>query len=420
MEFQASRSFAESMDRRDPLREYRDYFSIPTQGGREVVYLCGNSLGLCPVKAMDYVQQELERWQRLGVWGYFHSPRPWVGYEEPLLGMLAEIVGAEVEEVAMMHTLSTNLHLLLLSFYRPTARRFKILIEHNPFPTDRYALVSQLRLHKIDAAEALVELTPRKGEFVLRSEDILEAIEELGPSLALVFMQGVHYHTGQCFEMEKIATAAHQAGSMVGFDLAHAVGNVPLRLHKWEVDFAVWCSYKYLNGGPAAVGGAFVHQKHGLEEPPLRLEGWWGCQKEARFQMSREFDPVPGARGWQLSNSCVFSLAAQRASLEIFTQAGMEAICQKQRSLTGYLEFLLKAKIGEEKLTLLTPACPEHRGNQISLSLPGADHLVEQLKAHNIVVDHRPPDVIRLAPCPLYNRYQDIWQACQALEKILR
>ena len=408
------REFARQMDREDKLADYRDRFFVPrTDDGEETLYFCGNSLGLQPKSTGDYLEAELQKWAEKGVDGHFADSDPWYSYHELLSQPLSEVVGAKPLEVVAMNSLTTNLHLLMVSFYRPTSERFKIIIEGGAFPSDRYAVQSQARVHGFSPQEAIVEVTPRPGEDQLRTEDIVAAIEEEGDQLALVLFGGVNYYTGQLFDMETITAAGHKVGAKVGFDLAHAAGNVALNLHDWGPDFAAWCSYKYLNAGPGAVAGLFVHERHGTDGDIPRFAGWWGTDPETRFEMGPTFKPQPGAAGWQLSNAPVLSMAALRASLEIFSEATMDALCEKSRKLSGYLLELMN-QLPERQFEIITPEEPDARGCQISILVPdGAEQLHERLQKIGVVCDYRRPDVIRLAPVPLYNTFDDVWQFWQ-------
>ncbi|HVD98415.1 MAG TPA: kynureninase, partial [Cytophagaceae bacterium] len=335
---------AKYLDSQDVLKHFRKQFHMPVLDGKQVVYFCGNSLGLQPAKAKEYFDTELESWSKWGVEGHFHGKHPWLHYHKLFSKSLAKITGAKAAEVVAMNTLTTNLHLMLTTFYRPTARRYKIITEAGSFSSDIYALSSQVKLHGLDPKKVIVELKPRKGEYTLRTEDIVKQIQRHRSSLALVMMGGVNYYTGQAFEMEVIAKATHKAGAKAGFDLAHAIGNIPLNLHKWDIDFAVWCTYKYLNSGPGAVGGLFIHEKHAKNRALPRLAGWWGNEEKDRFQMKPVFQPTPTAEGWQLSNAQVFNMIAHKASLELFDEAGMKALVKKSRAMTTFLEDLIKTE----------------------------------------------------------------------------
>jgi kynureninase len=414
--FRNDSAFAQECDSHDPLSRYRDGFYIPKgRDGKDVVYLCGHSLGLQPKAAREYVNQELQDWALLGVEGHFHAKRPWIPYHEFLAPQTARLLGAKVEEVVVMNSLTVNLHLMMVSFYRPTPSRNKILIEANAFPSDQYAVKSQLRLHGFDPKQSLVEIAPRDGETVIRTEDIERTVDQQGDSIALIMLGGVQYLTGQAFEMEHIVRIGHAKGCIVGFDLAHAIGNIPMNLHEWGVDFAVWCSYKYLNGGPGATAGCFVHERHLHNSGIPRFAGWWGHNKASRFAMPPEFDPIPTAEGWQLSNPPILSTAALRASLDMFDEAGMEKIRGKSRELTGYLEFLID-QISNRDFEVITPRNPEHRGAQLSLHFhPNGKETFKRLADANVICDWREPNVIRVAPIPLYNSFADVYRFVEVL-----
>lgn len=418
--------FARQLDRDDRLRAFRNEFAFPQHNGRPVVYLAGNSLGLMPLKAQQYAAEEFASWASLGVDGHFQARNPWYYYHHVQRDALARIVGARPDEVVAMGSLTANLHLLLVSFYRPTPQRYKIMVETSPFPSDRYAIDAQVRYHGYDPQQAIVELQPPAGELTLRTEDILSEINRQGHQLATILMGGVSYLTGQYFDLPAITRAGHAVGATVGFDLAHAAGNVPLRLHDWQVDFACWCSYKYLNSGPGGVAGIFVHEKHGRNAQLPRFAGWWGHEEKTRFSMPRTFVPQPGAAGWQVSNAPVLPMAVHRAALELFDAAGMDNLRDKSERLSGYLEFIVddyNNRFPALALKQITPRKPQHRGCQLSL-LTGAygRQLVERLGREGIVCDWRPLDdsggVIRMAPVPLYNSFEDVWLVGQALQKV--
>ncbi len=409
-EFQAGEAFATASDLNDPLAQFRDKFFIPkSSNGAEWIYLCGHSLGLQPKAARDYIEQEMRDWAELGVEGHFHAKNPWMPYHRLLSEQTATLVGAEPHEVVVMNSLTVNLHLMMVSFYRPTGARRKILIERGAFPSDQYAVKSQIRFHELDPAEALVELMPREGETCLRDEDILGVIDRQGDEIALILLGGVNYATGQVFDMQQITSMGHRKGCVVGFDLAHAAGNIPLRLHDLGADFAAWCSYKYLNGGPGCVAGCFVHERHSHEWDLPRFAGWWGHDQSTRFQMGPEFHPMPGVEGWQLSNPPIMALAPLRASMEIFAEADMQALRAKSVSLTGYLEFLLRQN-ASPKFSIITPIEEKRRGAQLSIRIPQNGRAVcKKLTAEGIIGDWREPDTFRVAPVPLYNTYQDVY-----------
>lgn len=417
MEFETNLEYARALDKADPLANYRSQFFMPKMpDGKNVYYFSGNSLGLQPKCTKEYVCSELDDWANLGVKGHTKAKLPWVPYHEFVTEELASIVGAKASEVVAMNSLTTNLHLMMISFYRPTAERHKIIIEAGAFPSDRYAMWSQLHLHGYPP-EDLIELTPRPGEATLRTEDILSVIEEQGQSVALVMLPGVQYLTGQAFEMEKITACGHQQGCIVGFDLAHAVGNLLLKLHDWQVDFAVWCNYKYLNAGPGSIGGCYVHERHVNSPTVPRLEGWWGHNKDTRFKMPREFDAIPTVEAWQLSNPPIFQLAVLRASLGIFSEVGMQALRNKSEQLTGYLEYLLQHFLAD-KVKITTPTDPQQRGCQLSLNIiNGRADMTPILAANGIICDFRYPDAVRVAPVPLYNRFEEVFHFVQVMQQ---
>jgi kynureninase len=415
----AGRTLAESLDREDPLGAWRERFHIPRrETGEEEIYFCGNSLGLQPRSAGRYVQEALEAWAQMGVRGHFEGGHPWLPYHEFATEKLARSMGALPLEVAAMNSLTANLHLLMVSFYRPTPERHKILIEAHAFPSDRYAVESQIRLHGFDPDESLIEATARPGESILRMDDLRELIEREGESIALILWPGVQFYTGQAFALEKIADAGHRKGCAVGFDLAHAAGNLVLNLHDSQADFAVWCSYKYLNAGPGAVAGCFVHARHARRFDLPRFAGWWGHDKSSRFAMPPRFNPLPGAEGWQLSNPPILSLAPLLASLDLVDEAGMEALRAKSEKLTGYLERLLIERCGD-KVAILTPSEPADRGCQLSIRLQDGARIHERLIASGIICDWREPDVIRVAPVPLYNRFAEVFDFVDRLQRML-
>ena len=399
---------------------YRDRFHIPTRSdGTEAVYLSGHSLGLQPKTVRSYIEQELKDWELLGVEGHFHARNPWITYHRTLRDQTARVVGAEPGEVAVMNSLTVNLHLMMASFYRPTPSRFKVVMEAGAFPSDRYAVESQIRFHGFDPELGVVELSPRPGEALLRTEDIVHSIGELGDSAALVLLSGVNYSTGQLFDMDAITRAGHENNCAVGFDLAHAAGNLPLRLHDWDVDFAVWCSYKYLNGGPGCVAGSFVHARHAEAWELPRLAGWWGHEESSRFQMGPEFRPMRGAEGWQLSNPPILALAALRASMDLFDEVGMQRLRERSLQLTGYLERSLREnKSGSYEV--ITPSNVEERGAQLSIRMRrGGRKVCDALGEQGIVCDWREPDILRAAPVPLYNSFGDLDRFSAAFHQIV-
>jgi kynureninase len=408
---------ARALDARDPLSSFRGEFHFPdAPGGGPCTYLCGNSLGLQPRQAVAEVARVMADWQRLAVHGHHGGDAHWLTYQDALAPSLGRLLGAAPAEVTAMASLTINLHLLMASFYRPTRERHLILVEAGAFPSDRYALAAQLAHHGFDPRSALVQVAPRPGEHCLREEDIRSAIRRNGERLALVLLPGVHYLTGQCLDVAPLARAAHEAGACFGLDLAHAVGNVPLALHDWQVDFAVWCSYKYLNGGPGATAGLFVHQRHHDADLP-RLAGWYGHELRTRFRFDERFVPERGAAGWQVSNGPILGMAPLRAALAQFDAAGLDALVARSRRLTGYLEALLEERLGE-RLEVITPPSPAARGAQLSVrARSGRDEsrrLFERLLGSGVVCDWREPDVTRLAPAPLYNSYEDCWRCVEA------
>lgn len=419
-DYQPGSEFASALDNADPMREFRDRFNFPdSSDGLELIYFTGNSLGLQPKTAREYIDQELDDWARFAVEGHLQARHPWLPYHEFVTEPMARIIGAKPIETIVMNSLTVNLHLMLVSFYRPEGIRRKIVIERGAFPSDQYAVKSQLRFHGVDPKDSLIELSPRDGESTLRTEDLVEMIEKNGDEIALVLLGGVNYYTGQAFDMAAITEAGHKAGAIVGFDLAHAAGNLQLHMHDWDVDFAVWCSYKYLNAGPGGIAGAFVHERHANSYDLPRFAGWWGHNKRTRFLMGPEFDPLPGAEGWQLSNPPIFQLAALRASLEIFDDAGMSNLRAKSEALTGYLEYLL-SKIDDDRISIITPSDPAQRGCQLSIRVKDSDKLLfNAINDRGVIADWREPDVIRVAPTPLYNSYTEVFRFSTILEECL-
>jgi kynureninase len=412
MEFQNTRLFARLLDQEDPLKTYRDAFIFPEVKGRRVIYFTGNSLGLQPKASQAYVDEVMADWANLAVEGHFYANKPWWDYHERFCEPLAHIVGARPEEIAVMNTLTVNLHLLMVSFYTPTPGRYKILCEEKAFPSDQYMLQSQVRFHGYNPSEAIIEVKRRPGEHNIRHEDVLAKIEEVGSELALVLLGGVNYYTGQVFDINIITAAGHQVGAKVGWDLAHAAGNIKLQLHDWDVDFASWCSYKYMNSGPGNASGVFVHNKHHTNKHLNRFAGWWGHNKERRFKMEPEFDAVEGANGWQVSNLPILSLAPYLASVEMFDQVGMDALVTKRDKITSYLEFILKevAKDTQGNFEIITPENPAERACQLSVFLHGQGRqLFDYLMAQGVIVDWREPNVIRLAPAPFYSSFEDMF-----------
>ncbi|MEM6722851.1 MAG: kynureninase [Bacteroidota bacterium] len=415
--YQNDLDFARSQDRQDELNTFRASFYLPKMAdGQDHVYLCGNSLGLQPKTTASAIDQELKDWQDLGVEGHFHAKNPWMPYHEFLTDAMAKVVGAKPIEVVVMNTLSVNLHLMMVSFYRPTPTRNKILIEFDAFPSDRYAVESQIRFHGYDPAECLIELKARPGEVLIRETDIQQIIEEQGEQIALIMIGNTNYYTGQFFAMKTIAEWGHRKGCVVGFDCAHGAGNVNLDLHNSGIDFAVWCSYKYLNSGPGSLGGCFVHERHANNPNLPRFAGWWGHNKETRFGMRDGFDPIPGVEGWQLSNPPILSMVAIKASLELFMEAGMDRLWAKSKRLTGYLEYLLQ-QIEGDTINIITPQDPSKRGSQLSIQVKDADKsLFHRITEQGVIADWREPDVIRVAPVPMYNNFEDVYRFVSILK----
>ena len=418
--YRLDEAFAQQLDNADALSKYRNQFHFPKDNtGNPLLYFCGNSLGLQPKTVRSYIEQELLDWENLGVEGHFHAKHPWMPYHEFLTEKMANIVGAKPIEVVVMNTLTVNLHLMMVSFYRPTKTKYKIVIEKNAFPSDQYAVQSQINFHGLDCKDALVELAPRENEDIIFTEDIEKVIAEQGDSIALIMLGGVNYYTGQAFDMKRITEIAHQKNIVVGFDLAHAAGNLFLQLHDWNVDFAVWCSYKYLNSGPGGIAGCFVHEKHATDKTLPRFAGWWSNNKQKRFLMQPEFNAIDGAEGWQLSNPSILAMASLRASLDIFDEVGMEKLAEKSKQLTAYLEFLIN-ELKNDAIEIITPKDTKQRGAQLSIRIKNSNkNFFHQLTATGVVCDWREPDVIRLAPVPLYNSFLDVYQFVQKLKLVL-
>jgi kynureninase len=415
---------AQALDANDPLACFAGEFHHPVDGaGRRLIYLCGHSLGLQPKSAAHYVEQELKDWQRLGVLGHHVAGRPWIRYHEQAAAPLATLVGAHETEVVAMNSLTVNLHLMMVSFFRPDRERNQVLIEKSAFPSDRYAIVSQLAYHGLNEAQHLIEIEPRPGERTLRTEDLIDRIEREGAALALVMLPSVQYLSGQSLDLAPVIDAARRTGAAVGLDLAHGIGNTLLNLHDWNVDFAVWCSYKYLNAGPGAIGGCFVHERHARNMDLPRFAGWWGHDPAARFDMGPQFNSIPGAQGWQISNPPVLSTAPLLASLDIFQRAGLRRLREKSIGLTGYLQRLIDTSL-PDLVDVITPNAPDARGCQLSLAIKrspaAAKRCHDLLTAAGVVADWREPDVLRLAPIPLYNSYSDVFAAVLALSHAVR
>lgn len=419
--YQLGAEYAQQQDQNDALASYRNRFHIPKDKlGNDLIYMTGNSLGLQPKSTKDYINQELEDWANLGVEGHTDAKHPWLHYHEFLTENMAKVVGAKPIEVVVMNTLTVNLHLMMVSFYKPTPKRYKILIEADAFPSDKYAVETQLRHHGFDAKEGLILWKARKGEELANYEDLEAILKEQGDDIALVMIGGVNYYTGQFFDLKRITELGHHYGCMVGFDCAHGAGNVELNLHDSGADFAVWCTYKYLNSGPGSLGGCFVNERHAHDKNRNRFAGWWSHNKETRFKMRDEFDQLPGAEGWQLSNPPILSMAAIRASLDIFAEVGMEKLIKKSKQLTGYFEFLIN-ELNNQDIKIITPTNPEERGCQLSIRVKNADKkLHHQLTEAGVISDWREPDVIRCAPIPLYNSFQDVYELVERLKRILK
>lgn len=410
--FDNTLEFARSLDAKDQLAKFRHQFYFPKLNGKDAIYLTGNSLGLQPKTATAALEQELKDWQDYGVEGHFHGKNPWFHYHKFLTEKAAKVVGALPQEVVVMNNLTVNLHLMMVSFYRPTATRYKIIMEAGAFPSDQYAMESQVRFHGFNPADAIIEVSPREGEYHLRTEDIIETINKNANETALVMFSGVQYYTGQAFDVEAITKAGHDKGITVGFDLAHAAGNLHLKLHDWNVDFAVWCGYKYLNSGPGGVSGVFVNERFANAPELPRFAGWWGHKEDERFLMKKGYIPEYGAAGWQLSNAPVLTMAVHNASLQIFEEAGMENLTNKSKLLTAYLQFVLEQS-GKD-LKIITPS--DQRGCQLSiLTDANGKDLFKHLQNHGIIADWREPNVIRMAPVPLYNSFEDVWRVGEAL-----
>jgi kynureninase len=423
MTYSNTLTYAQQLDEQDPLKHFRERFYMPIVNGKECIYFTGNSLGLQPKKTQDYVLDELEDWASHGVEGHFNARTPWVSYHEIFEEQLAQIVGALPEEIVVMNQLTVNLHLLMISFYRPTKERYKIICEAKAFPSDQYAFQSQVKLHGYQPDDAIIEVHPKKGKATIDHEDIIETIKKHGHETALVIFGGVNYYSGQVFDMQAITKAAHEVGAKCGFDLAHAAGNIHLELHDWNVDFACWCSYKYLNSGPGGVAGAFIHQRHINDESLPRLAGWWGHNKDTRFKMDKEFHPIPTAEGWQLSNAPVLSMSAHKASLDIFTEAGMYNLVAKGKMLSSYLLFILDEinhLTNHNIIEVITPLDEKQRGCQVSmLMLEDGKRIFDELIKAGIIADWREPNVIRIAPVPLYNTFEDIFNFGKVIKESL-
>jgi len=418
-------AFAKEMDAGDPLSRFRNQFHFPVIDGKEVLYFCGNSLGLQPKKVKEYVEQELKDWAQWGVEGHFYAKTPWFSYHEYLREPMAKIVGCHNDEVVLMNSLTTNLHLLMISFYTPDKKRNKIICEGGAFPSDQYALASQAKLHGLNPEEVIIELLPEPGKSHVETSHILDTIKKYKDELALIMIGGVNYYSGQLFDMKAITKAGHDAGARVGFDLAHAAGNVALHLHDWDVDFAVWCAYKYLNGGPGGVGGAFVHRKFAGDSTLPRLAGWWGNDPAKRFTMPKTFEPVGSADAWQLSNAPVLPMAALRASLALYDEAGMDRLTAKSRRLTAYMQYVIEEALLENgwknEGVIITPSDEKQRGCQLSVQFrKNGRKVYDHLNSNRVIGDWRSPDVIRFAPVPLYNSFEDVYRCGRVLSEALK
>ena len=418
--YKSGLEYAKQLDQNDVLASFRNQFHIPKdKNGNDLIYFCGNSLGLQPKSTKEYINQELEDWANLGVEGHTEGKNPWLHYHEFLTETMANVVGAKEKEVIVMNSLTANLHLMMVSFYKPTAKRYKILIEADAFPSDKYAVESQLRHHGYNDKEGLVLWKARKGEELANYNDLEAILAEQGDEIALIMIGGVNYYTGQFFDLKRITDLGHKNGCVVGFDCAHGAGNVDLDLHNSGADFAVWCSYKYLNSGPGSLSGAFVHERHANRKDLNRFTGWWSHNKKTRFKMRDEFDQLEGAEGWQLSNPPILSMAAIRASLDVVKEAGFKNMIAKSKELTGYFEFLIN-ELNHSDIKIITPSNPDQRGCQLSIQVKNADRtLHDKLTAAGTITDWREPDVIRCAPVPLYNSFTDVFEFVERLKKLL-
>ena len=419
--YQLGIDFAKQQDQLDKLSNYRNRFHIPkNKAGNELIYLCGNSLGLQPKSTKDYINQELEDWANLGVEGHLEAKNPWLPYHEFLTESMANLVGAKPIEVVTMNTLTANLHLMMVSFYQPIQNKYKIVIESDAFPSDKYAVESQLRHHGYNDNEGLILWKPREGEELLHYEDLEAILDEQGDEIALIMIGGVNYYTGQYFDLKRITELGHKHGCMVGFDCAHGAGNVELNLHDSGADFAIWCTYKYMNSGPGSLAGCFVHERHAYNKDLNRFTGWWSHNKQTRFNMRHEFDVLPGAEGWQLSNPPILSMAAIKASLDIFNEVGIKKLTEKSKKLTGYFEYLI-TELHNKSISIITPSNPEERGCQLSIQVKNADKSLHiKLTGAGVISDWREPDVIRCAPVPLYNSFEDVYNMVEKLKEILK
>lgn len=415
-QYEATLAFARREDNEDALRKFRDEFYFPLHRGKEAIYFCGNSLGLQPKNVNDAIQQELKDWKELVVGGYLHAKNPWLYYQHNFSGPLSKIMGCLEHEVTVMNTLTVNLHLMMLSFYHPTREKYKIMMEAGAFPSDQYAVETQVKFHGYDPADAIIEIAPKKGEKIIDENDIVAAIEENKDKLSMVLFGGINYYSGQFFNMKKITEAAHKASAIAGFDLAHVAGNIPVQLHEWDVDFAVWCSYKYLNAGPGAVGGAYIHERYSKDIHHARLAGWWGNDEATRFKMEKGFIAKPDASGWNISTAQVFNMVALKASFELFEKTNMQELRAKSKQLTAYLEFLLH-QLSHIDFEIITPEDPERRGAQLSLYFKEkGKEIHKKMIDSGIIVDYREPGVIRVAPAPMYNSFEDVFRFYEILK----
>ena len=419
--FKKGKDFSERLDLEDPLARYRENFHIPkSQNGNDVIYFLGNSLGLQPKGAIDAVMEEMEKWRFIAARGHNQGKRPWAVYEKNLNKNLAYIVGGLESEVVAMNSLTINLHLLMITFYRPSTERYKILIEEKAFPSDQYAIASQMQFHGYNPKDGIIQIKARKGEKTIRHEDILDIIEKEGDSIALILLGGINYYSGQLFNIKEITNIGKRKGCIVGFDLAHAAGNAELMLHNWNVDFATWCNYKYLNGGPGSIASIFIHERHNFDADIPRLAGWWGHDRESRFTMPSKFKPLPGAEGWQVSNINILSASSLIPSLDIFKASGMTKLRQKSIKMTGYMEFLLDDLNSNKIFEIITPRNEKERGCQLSLLFDSnGKEVFQQLNTNNVICDYREPDLIRFAPVPLYNSFNEIYKFAEILKGLI-
>jgi len=423
MQFENSQSFAQQLDEKDELKDFREKFFIPQHDGKDAIYFLGNSLGLQPKKVKEYIERQLDDWAMFGVEGYWQAKNPWINYHDDFKKPLSKIVGCLRDEIVVMNQLTVNLHLLMASFYRPTKQRYKIICEAKAFPSDQYAFESQVKLHGLNPDEAIIEIKPREGEYNLRTEDIITTIQQHANETALVLFGGINYYSGQFFDLKKITEAAYKAGAYAGFDLAHAAGNAELHLHDWNVDFACWCSYKYLNSGPGGIAGAYIHERYATNAMFPRLAGWWGYDKESRFQMEKGFKAIPTAEGWQLSCTQVLPMTVHKAALDIFEEAGIENLHAKRKKLSAYLHFVLNdiKQKNKNAFEIITPASEEERGCQVSILFnENGRKFFEALTQNAVMADWREPDCIRVAPVPLYNTFEEIWKFGNIIQNILQ